>query len=101
MICPKCSAEIDNRFKTCPECGAAFELPPGTVFGDIRIRRKKKAKEKTPEELKRTKRRILIGFGIFFALLILCDILVRTGLWEEIFWYFYRLRFPMHYTPKT
>ncbi|MBR3707669.1 MAG: zinc ribbon domain-containing protein, partial [Lentisphaeria bacterium] len=50
MICPKCNAEIDNRFKTCPECGAAFELPPGTIFGDIRLRRKKKGKEKTPEE---------------------------------------------------
>ena len=97
MICPKCNAEIDNRFKTCPECGAAFELPPGTVFGDIRIRRKKKAKEKTPEEEKRTKRRILIVFCIFLVVFILLEILDHYGivarLVDDLIWWLHRIRF--------
>lgn len=99
MICSKCSAEIDNLFRTCPECGAAIEMPPGTIFGDIRIRRKKAAREPSPAEKKRTRRRILLGFCIFFALFLLCDILVQTGVWEELFWFFYRLHYPMHYSP--
>ena len=97
MICPKCNAEIDNHFKTCPECGAAFELPPGTVFGDIRIRRKKSGIVKTEADKKRTKRRILIGFGIFLVLFILLEILDQTGVLsravDDLIWWIHRMRF--------
>ena len=94
MICVKCGFEMQNGLHACPSCGAKIELPPGTIFGDVRIRGSKKKKERSTKEVKRSKRNILIGFCVFAALFIAYALLEHYGIIEELKWAWLRFRYP-------
>ena len=92
MLCGKCGAEFESGAKTCPSCGAKLALPPGTIFGDVRIRGRRK--ERSPEKVKRSKRNTVIGFCVLAVVFIAFTLLEQYGILEELKWAWLRFRYP-------